>query len=146
MRKFQIRICPLCSKSLKKKEFKLDGSIQYTDYFCEEFYLTISNNTDDLLTLIETMDSDYTGPYTHMPHYSVKNVYGTYIQTTIVPPFLVETGENADDVTKVYKFPVHYDKYRGSSKKVMLEIPAIYPEDYLPGRLVEKLKTLILFS
>lgn len=144
MRKFQTRVCPLCSKSLKKKDLALDNIVQSTDYYCEEFYLGNSPlYHSDLLDLIE---ADHTGRYSHVPHYSVKNVRGNYMQITIVPPFYLETGENADDLTKIYKFPFVYDKYRGSHKELMLEIPAIYPEDYLPGRLVEKLKTLILFS
>lgn len=144
MRKFQTRVCPLCSKSLKKKDLALNGVIQCSDYYCEEFFLGKSPAYyNDLLDLIE---ADHTGPYNHVPHYSVKNFRGNYIQTTIVPPFLLETEENAEDLTKVYKFPFIYDKLRGEHKQIMLEIPAIYPEDYLPGRLVEKLKTLILFS
>lgn len=143
MRQFKTRICPLCSKLLKKKELKLNDVVQSIDYFCENFYLTKPWDTgDDLFDFIEIMGADYTGPYTHEPHYSVKNVYGNYIQTTIVPPFIIETGEDADAPSIIYKFP----KVKNYKQHEMLTIPAIFPEDYLPGRLVEKLKTLILFS
>lgn len=143
MRKFQTRVCPLCSKSLKKKELKLNNVLQSTDYFCEEFYLSKPAGTDDdLFDFLEIMGADYTGPYIHESHYSVINSYGNYIQTTIVPPFIMETSEDAGALTKVYRFP----KTKNYKQHEMLEIPAIYPEDYLPGRLVEKLKTLILFS
>lgn len=138
MRAFQTRICPLCSKSLKNKTLKVNNVLSNTDYFCEEFYLRESNNFDDLFMLL---DADYSGPYMHESHYSVKNDYGSYTQVTIIPPFIMETLENPENpTTKIFKFPFK------NQKELIMEIPAIYPEDYLPARLIEKIKNLILFS
>lgn len=143
---FQIKTCPLCSKTLK---LYFDGKV--TKYYCQEFFYRNSTGYEEY----QSKAFDKHAQKIREPHYSVIFEGSSFMQSTIVLPYWIKTigGEGR---SKIYKFPPKdRDPFASlfnsaptgyDTSDLIMEIPVILPSDYLPEQFAKKIKNLVIFT
>jgi hypothetical protein len=140
---FQIKTCPLCSKSLK---IYFDGKVR--KYYCPEFFFREADFNE-----WGGQGFDKFARKMREPHYSVIFEGSQFMQSTIIVPYWIKTVGGTDR-TKIYKFPPkRKDYFQGllggspgtQETDLIMEIPAIVPSDYLPADFAKKIKNLVIF-
>lgn len=141
---FQIKKCPLCSKSLRvsylyecTKDYESNTALNRS-YCCDtHFYpepIYLSEN--------KVIDNNYTGTYIMKdfpPHYEVVCSGSIIIQRVIIPPYLLQTFSDTSR-TQIYALP----KENTNKCSLIMEVPAVVPDE--PEKLLKKIKLLIPFS
>lgn len=141
MSKFPIRICPLCSKKLQIG----DEDSMYT-YFCSEFYLVnrpfIWGSYGSSFMGLSNI-ADFSGGKSKEPHYAVNISDGKWTQSVIIPPYWILSDLQTKKST-IHKHPK--ELATPSESTFLMEVPLLSPDNYLPEKLAQKIKNLVIFT
>lgn len=141
---FSSRICPLCSKKLLIG----DEDSAYT-YYCSEFYLAawphiFSSNR----VCLSTTNKEWVGSKIKEPHYALNYSYngsgGIWYQSVIVPPFWI-LSDSESEKSRIFKFGSKEIEIPSDDNQIM-EVDLIAPDNYLPEKLSQKIKRLVIFT
>lgn len=144
MNPFPSRVCPLCSKKLLTG----DEDSAYT-YYCSEFYLaTYPRGVGANRICFSPISREWVGSKMKEPHYALNYSYdgkgGIWSQSVVTPPFWI-LSDSETKKSRIFKFSQKEIEIPSDDNQVM-EVDLISPDNYLPEKLSQKIKNLLIFT